>query len=166
MAETLTLLRRLPPRLARWAVELYAAATAFDLDAILLAAIMDRESLGGDALTPPTPAGTGDHGNGRGLMQVDDRAHPAFIATGLWKHAGFNVFYGGWVLRQALTYFKGELPLAIAAYNAGPGKVAAAVRGIEKPEERLAAADRCTTGGDYASDVLRRRERFYLEAAS
>ena len=53
-----------------------------NISPFIIAAILDRESRFGDALTPKGPSGTGDGGHGRGLMQIDDRFHQTFIATG------------------------------------------------------------------------------------
>jgi len=54
-------------------------------------AIGSRESRWGLALSPPTPAGTGDYGHGRGLMQIDDRWHPEFIGSGGWQDPQANI---------------------------------------------------------------------------
>jgi hypothetical protein len=75
-------LQRLPLRLAQWAVEIHFAAALYRLDPLVLAAIVERESRGGEALSPPGPAGVGDGGHGRGLMQIDDRWHGLFVSTG------------------------------------------------------------------------------------
>ncbi len=162
---TLLLLSRLPPRLARWAPELYAASIAYDsIDPVLLAAIMDRESRGGEALTPPGPSGTGDCGHGRGLMQIDDRYHSAFVSTGLWAEPPFSILYAARLLELNQRALGGSIELAVAAYNCGAARVRTATAGIVETAARLAAADRCTTGGNYASDVLKRREDLYLAA--
>jgi hypothetical protein len=171
----------LPPRLAQWAEELGRASEAKEVCPWLLASVLDRESLGGEALTPKGPAGTGDFGHGRGLMQIDDRAHAAFLqevlddGTPAWAHPAHNILYGAGVLREALNYFsKPFLALpesvayaaGIAAYNCGPSNVRRAL--LEVPafsaEVRyLAAVDSRTTGRNYSADVLRRRAAFLAQ---
>lgn len=146
--------RLLPPRIARWRRELAAASLATGVDPVLLAAIMDRETNGGDAKgyePRGSPAGTGDGGHGRGLMQIDDRAHAAFCSGDLWRRSDFNVLYGAHVLKEALYAFSGrELP-ALCAYNAGAVRVRRAMGAGRTP-------DSVTTGGDYGTDVLSRRD--------
>jgi hypothetical protein len=70
---------------------------------LITVGIGQRESRWGAALSPPGPLGTGDYGHGRGLMQIDDRAHPAFIAKGTWQIPEENIRYGLKVLKSALT---------------------------------------------------------------
>jgi hypothetical protein len=133
----------LPARLARWTDELVAGAEVTGEDPLLLAAIMDRESLGGDALIPKGPAGTGDWrfytdvltgkrhrigalGHGRGLMQVDDRHHAEWIArldgrgVPLWQKPFDNIAYGARLLAANRRF----LVRALAGYP--PSVVAAA----------------------------------------
>lgn len=161
------------------------AAKKYALDAYLLAAIMDRESLCGRALTPEGPTGTGDNGNGLGLMQIDAREWPDFAAQRMpdgslaWQDPARNIAKGASVLlsgfalagshfrprnlHEAGEYGDALEMIAVAAYNAGFHRVFSAVMETTMPcglESVLQACDRCTTGGDYATDVLRRRERF------
>lgn len=156
---------QLPPHLDRWYLCFQAAHMQTGVDPYLLAAICDRESAGGEALTPKGPAGTGDKGHGRGLMQIDDRYHLSFIAArdgrgiALWQVPAFNILYAA----RLLTQMWGSLhiwPAAIAAYNAGASMARGALAALspDAPQEAIVAAlDRVTAHGDYVSDVLRRR---------
>jgi soluble lytic murein transglycosylase-like protein len=143
-----------------------AAEICYGVDPLLLAAVIDRESLGGDALKPKGPAGTGDGGHGRGLGQIDDRSHASFLAAKfdsgapLWQDPTFNVLYAAKLLRKNLDRFGEEGP-AVAAYNCGPGNVRAALARLPagaSADDRLAAVDQRTAHRNYASDVLRRRD--------
>ena len=139
------------------------------VDPMLLLAIMDRESLCGLALHPSGPTGVGDAGHGRGLMQIDDRAHPDFISqlhrdgTPLWQVAHDNVDFAARLLKANLDALGGDVAAAVAAYNAGLGRIRKA-QSMMKPDatlrERIHAYDRFTTGSDYVSDVLARRDAF------
>jgi len=171
----------LPRRLAKWLHIARAAEQLLGTDALFTLAVMDRESFGGELLHPRGPTGTGDKGHGRGLMQIDDRAHPTLAAallcdgTPLLQHPVFNTFIGAHYLAHLLHRFDGMgvepmLPAA-AAYNAGPGKVQAALRKLKVPASReaaLAALDPLTTPGkpgepgNYVSDVHARRAQFVL----
>jgi soluble lytic murein transglycosylase-like protein len=160
----------LPLRLSRWASQLFSAELCFGVDPFLLAAIVDRESLGGEALTPKGPTGTGDGGHGRGLAQIDDRSHIGFTTAtfadggSLWQDPAFNLLYAARLLRNNIVAFNGNTRAAVAAYNCGNRKVARTLMSLEPTTteaERNKAIDALTTGGDYASDVLRRRERFF-----
>lgn len=164
--QLLALSIKLPDRLARWAPQFVAAELCYGVDPLLLAAIIDRESLGGDALKPKGPAGTGDNGHGRGLGQIDDRSHVSFLSATfdggapLWQDPTFNVMYAAKLLRKNLDRF-GDEAAAVAAYNCGPGNVRTALARLPagaSAAERLAAVDKRTAHGNYASDVLRRRD--------
>lgn len=143
-----------------------AAAEEFGFQPSLIAGIGSRESNWGLLLKPLGPTGTGDFsrpllspglGHGRGLMQIDDRAHPAFIATGKWKDATENIRYGCGVLADNRKFFEGRLSgtstlllrATVAAYNAGAGNVKAAINAGRD-------VDVFTAGGDYSQDVLNR----------
>jgi soluble lytic murein transglycosylase-like protein len=134
-----------------------------------MAAIVDRESLGGDALSPRgNPAGVGDKGNGLGLAQIDARYHHRFCVaafdTGelLWTDPTFNILYGARLLRRNFDA-TGSWPIAIASYNAGLARVTRAAKLATPPgslDAVIEAIDKVTTGGDYVSDVLRRCAQF------
>ena len=85
-------------------------AADYRLSPFLLAGFMEQESDYGRALTPPGPTGTGDGGHGRGLMQIDDRAHPEFIAKvgadgkPLWQDPDQALRYAVGVYRSAVTF--------------------------------------------------------------
>jgi soluble lytic murein transglycosylase-like protein len=128
-------------------MKLVASETATDWT--IIAGVMWRESLFGLALKPRGPAGTGDHGHGRGLMQVDDRWHPWVNESEEWKDPEANIRYAVTrVLSPAIRMFH-DVKTGLAAYNAGPGAVSKALK-------RGADPDSVTTGKDYGADVLDR----------
>ena len=156
-----SLRKALPSRLARWARELALAFEETSVDPFLLAAIMDRESNGGGTLKPPGPTGTGDLGHGRGLMQIDDRAHKVWVATHDWQDPLTNIIKGAEEIkskRASLARLLGRGPSLneiIAAYNTGEGNVKKSVT-ASSPRH----PDATTNGGNYSVDVLRRYARF------
>ncbi len=161
---------KVPPCLMPYLPHFQAAAKKYRLDVALLMAICMRESLGGAALTPPGPEGTGDGGHGRGLMQIDDRHHAPFIARlevdgkPLWQKAEHNIAYGALVLRQAMDAFPGEEGLGVIAYNRGVRAVKKALARLPpeaSPAERFAEADKGSAGGNYGRNVLARRLEFH-----
>jgi len=158
-----------PYRLERWRQLIEDAATAYNLAPELIAAVMDRESGGGVYLTPVGPAGTGDEGHGRGLMQIDDRAHPDWCAqvddsgTPLWQLPEHNIAKGAEELARNLILF-GDVPSAVAAYNAGDGKVRRLILMVPRPS--IHQLDQLTTGHDYVSDVLDRLHKLQFDGAS
>ena len=166
---------KIPQRLQRWLPMARLAEQVYGVDPLLVLAVMDRESLGGEALQPRGPTGTGDHGHGRGLMQIDDRAHPTLAAAMLpWgqpllESAAFNILTGAGYLSHLVMDFDGTgcdpEPCAVAAYNCGPGKVRKALRELKKPlhgEALVKLLDPLTASGNYVSDVLKRRSKFVL----
>lgn len=127
-------------------------------------AIGSRESRWGLALSPPTPAGTGDYGHGRGLMQIDDRWHPEFINSGGWRDPTANILYGCGVLRENVRRYRGAVDdwmrASVAAYNCGPGNVNRAIKAGRD-------VDYYTAHRNYSRDVLSRAgwyQRQKLEA--
>lgn len=133
-----------------------AVAADVGLPATLIMGILWRESLFGLALHPVGPTGTGDLGHGRGLMQIDDRAHRTWVSSHDWADPLVNVRKGAEVLRDARNVFvargySGEQcwRMALAAYNAGTRAVLAAVQAGKDP-------DLVTTGKDYSKFVLER----------
>lgn len=163
---------KLPARLGQWAKLFAAAEMSFDVDAFLLAAICDRESRGGAALLPRGPAGTGDKGHGRGLMQIDDRYHRSFIQAStdngvpLWQQPVYNIIYAAHLYSRYRSSFSGDELAALASYNAGPGNVREVYAGVDSEAtdaERIKLLDQVTAGNNYVSDVLRRRAGFVVK---
>jgi hypothetical protein len=151
----------LPGRIGAWVKEIASAAMATApadigplLWALVLSAIMDRESGGGRYLIPVGPAGVGDHGHGRGLMQIDDRDRPpfpgraAFVRGASWMDPAKNILFGARILAAYYDRASGHLGRAIAAYNAGPVALTA-----KDPDEH-------TTGRNYSRDILARVDHF------
>lgn len=160
---------KLPPRLARWGPLFAAAEIAYGVPCELLAAVCDRESLGGDALRPAGPGGVGDGGHGHGIMQIDDRSHGGFCGakddTGapLWADPAMSIMYGARLLARLAKASSADWDIAIAAYNCGLRRakqvLSALPQGVGEVE-KIAALDRMTTGGNYVSDVRRRCQSF------
>src|SRR5690606_30080156 len=125
----------LPSSVRRHELEIQRAALLHGIDPGLLAIVVHTESRGRPE--PRSPAGA------RGLMQLmpataaeiaEQRGLPAPTSAQLHEPA-YNLDLGAWYLARQLERY-GELPLALAAYNAGPGRVAAVQRGeAELPEE-------------------------------
>jgi NO-binding membrane sensor protein with MHYT domain len=89
-------------------------ATAQQVDPLLVLAIIATESaFQSDAISP---------GNARGLMQLTPETGRRFGVRDLLDPAE-NIRAGTRYLRWLLTYFQGDLSLALAAYNAGEGAV-------------------------------------------
>jgi soluble lytic murein transglycosylase-like protein len=139
-----------------------SAAVQTGLAPELIAAVMDRESLGGLALLPQGPTGTGDHGHGRGLMQIDDRAFPDFCAEpAQWQVPGPNTAFGARILARNLQAFEGDVPCAVAAYNAGVHRVQRLL--LMHPRPSIEQLDLLTTNHNYVSDVLSRIHKLQFE---
>ncbi len=158
-----TMLRQLE-ELKKYEVIVKKVAAQYSIPASVIAGIGSRESHWGLALTPPTPAGTGDGGHGRGLMQIDDRWHIPFIQSGKWADAGENIIYGCAVLKTSIDYMiKKGMPkgfnaiwAGIAGYNCGPKR---AYDGVSQGY----GPDYYTTGRDYGKNVLERAGWFQLQ---
>jgi len=126
----------------------YQASRQYGVPLALLLAIASRESRMGLALSAD---GTGDRGNGIGIMQIDRRYHRGFTGS----HSPFdhqaNINYGAEYLAKLFREFGGNTTQAVAAYNAGPQKVRTAIYAGLPP-------DSVTTGGDYSHDVEQRKQ--------
>ncbi len=101
----------------------FTTAEAYDVDPYLVFAIIRAESK--YQTTAESPVGA------RGLMQIMPET-AQWIAAQM-KVEGFktddlhkpevNIRFGCWHIKNLNTEFKGSLPLQVAAYNAGSGKV-------------------------------------------
>ncbi len=124
------------------------ASKRYGIPLALLLAVASRESRMGLALSAD---GTGDHGNGIGIMQIDRRYHPGFTGSHSPFNHRANIDYGTEYLAKLLRQFNGNTTRAVAAYNAGPNKVQTAIYAGLPP-------DSVTTGGDYSQDVMGRKQ--------
>lgn len=124
----------------------------FDVPPALLAAVASRESRCGHALKPD---GTGDNGNGFGIMQVDKRFHSVVGGPRSQEH----VDQATAILADFRTKVQNKHPDwadedvlkgALVAYNSGIGNV-----------QTVGGMDVGTTGDDYGSDTIARGQ-FYL----
>lgn len=169
------LTKRLPFNLARWSTHFYAAQITFQVDPFVIAAICSRESEGGDRNNPKGPAGLGDGGFGHGLMQIDKRYHKAFLlarrddGTLLWTIPAYNILYGSDLLYRSLYTAQHNYLVAIAAYNCGLTKALKVFRSMKPGSGDVvlrAALDVETTGGNYVTDVMRRRNEYLAVSVS
>ena len=126
----------------------------------IIAGIGDRETLWGlsSALSQPGPAGTGDKGNGMGLMQIDQRYNPLTN----WQDPQTNITAGASIYADYYNQLQtaGVDPSILAraaasAYNAGVSRVLGAINSGADP-------DSVTTGGNYGADVVGRASKFSL----
>ncbi len=91
-----------------------AAAAREGLDPSLVRAVVRAESNFDPQAVSPAGA--------KGLMQLTDATARSLGVTDVFDPAQ-NVAAGTRYLKQLLTRFGGDLPRALAAYNAGPGAV-------------------------------------------
>jgi peptidoglycan hydrolase-like protein with peptidoglycan-binding domain len=138
------------PHILKHKDKLMSAAARYGVPPAVLAAIASRESRGGTALDRN---GTGDKGNGFGMMQVDKRYHTP--AGGPFSQEHIN--QAASILRNYLDGMKAKFPSwppeqqmrgAIVSYNSDIKNV-----------QTLAGMDRGTTGNDYSNDVWARAIR-------
>lgn len=127
------------------------------------AAMGCRESGWGEYLVPKgDPCGTGDHGRGHGLFQIDDRYHRDFVGSVKFKSPKEQALYACKILHGAREWFRRSPSFrsddkelleraTYAAYNAGPGHVyhSVVVMGLSQ-------VDAPTTGKNYSADIFGR----------
>jgi len=101
-------------------IQVAEAAEKFGISPWLVLSIMRAESL----FQPQVVSNVG----ARGLMQImptsgariaELTGYPDFEPAHL-DRPEVSIAFGAWYLSRLLTYYSGNLPLAIAAYNAGP----------------------------------------------
>jgi hypothetical protein len=110
--------------------------------------------------------GLGDSGHGHGIMQIDDRSHSDFCASGKWRDLAASLEYiHKAVIVPAFNYlgdkyfeeldenYENLFLATVAAYNCGPGNVGKALVAGDN-------IDSLTTGKDYSHDVLIRAKSF------
>lgn len=103
------------PTVARpYADVILQVASEQNVSPFLIVQLGYRETLWGtsSALDQPGPSGRGDGGHGHGLMQIDDRSYPSWLATYDWTDPYTNVSKGVEILRGKLAFFatRGVVP--------------------------------------------------------
>jgi hypothetical protein len=82
-----------------------------EIDAFILAALIERESGSGVFLSPPGPGGTGDNGFGHGLAQIDSRSFGQWLANHPWQDPFTNINFGAQLLYSDLILLAGKNPI-------------------------------------------------------
>lgn len=95
--------------------KIYQAARRYRLDSLLLAAVVEAESNFNPRVISPAGA--------VGLAQVMPHTGRSYTGGDL-RDPETNLDIGARYLRRLLDLYDGDLELALAAYNAGPGNVA------------------------------------------
>ena len=104
----------IPPKLAQYMGHINKAAKKYDLPPELIAGFIWQESRGHSTATSPVGA--------MGLMQLMPGT-AAQLGVRNPLDPGQNIDGGSRYIRQMVNRFNGDIQLAIASYNAGPGNV-------------------------------------------
>jgi hypothetical protein len=143
-----------------WDLFFAASEQTHGLPPGILSAVASRETMMKDIV--------GDAGHGRGLMQIDDRSHGAWLKAHGAGDAGKPVVadaieYAGSLIEGAIAEGRKRgvddaklLKFALSAYNAGAG---GAYTGYSQGD-----SDAKTTGKDYGRDVLKRWHQMFPTA--
>jgi hypothetical protein len=112
---------------------------------------------------------TGDNGHGHGYLQIDDGSWADWLANNNWQDPVVNVQKGLSILLDYYNQLQAKLSglsipqliqVALAAYNAGPGRVASAVsKALTAGTDPVVAANAVTYGGDYLTDLIPATQR-------
>ena len=102
------------PGVRQWSDIIAKASEEFGIDKFLIAAVIDTESSG--------RANAVSHAGASGLMQLMPGTAKDMGVADVFNPLQ-NVMGGTRYLREMLNRFGGDLKLALAAYNAGPGNV-------------------------------------------
>jgi soluble lytic murein transglycosylase len=136
------------------------------LDAALIAAVIYTESRFRDQTS---------HAGAKGLMQlmpetadyIARKSGGTRFVQGDLATPQINIAYGSWYLRYLLDHYHGNTTLALAAYNAGEGKVDEWWRQVADRGERFRVADHIPfpETREYVAKVLDARRAYRREYA-
>ena len=104
----------LPQRLGQYENYIRQASNTFDLSPNLIRAVIAAESSGNARAVSSKSA--------KGVMQLIDSTASAMGVNNVWNPKE-NILGGSKYLKQQLDRFNGDIKLALASYNAGPGAV-------------------------------------------
>ena len=115
------------------------------------------------------------HAGAKGLMQlmpatadyIARKSGGTRFVQGDLASPQINIAYGSWYLRYLLNHYHGNTTLALAAYNAGEGKVDEWWRQVADRGERFSVADHIPfpETREYVSKVLDARRAYRREYA-
>lgn len=119
--------------LYRLSKTIWAESSKYDIDPLLLLAIIETESSFSNSAI--------SNKNARGLMQVIPETARAIALTEEIKWEGYktlhtptiNIRIGTYYFKKLLKRFDGDVELALAAYNNGPTRVAKLLRNGDLP---------------------------------
>jgi hypothetical protein len=127
----------LPQNLAPWADLALDAGRKWSVNPWFIIGVIERESLGGQALKPVGPEGSGDFlprkttspywkyaspktglppddvGWGRGLMQIDYGVYNDWVTNHDWRDPAVNIDFGTQLLRRGLDFFKQQAGVSV-----------------------------------------------------
>lgn len=125
-------------KVEKWSSLIESASKAFGIDSNLIKAVIVKESSGNQNAVSPAGA--------KGLMQLMDSTAMDLGVTNSFSPVE-NISGGTKYLAEMLKRFDGNVPLALASYNAGPSAVEK-YKGIPPYRETQ----------DYVRDVLRYKQ--------
>lgn len=174
----------IPAEAKPYALKILQVGRELSVDPFILAALGYRETHWGYApgyVPKGNPRGTGDFGKrsstatglppdglgwGRGLMQIDYATWKDWLNSNPWWDPYTNIKKGAEIYKTNLAYFQAKgltgnalIAAALAAYNAGPQRVYAAITAGRPP-------DSVTTGTNYSSSVIASAAKYLTNFAA
>jgi Rod binding domain-containing protein len=134
----------LSARVARWEGIITEAGSRYNVDTNLIKAVVAQESAGDPYAV--------SHAGAKGLMQLIDPTAKEMGVRSVFNPRD-NVMGGVRYLHSMLNRFHGDVALALASYNAGPGAV-----------DRYNGIPPYPETQNYVQSVLRMRDRFADDA--